>query len=93
MNDDSAAQHCRSFAKEGCHVHKISPQHLLKRLCSASCGLERPYVDHDGSKHCMLDAAALSSSSDGRQEVFQARELKNEYFNDVQSHRGRLLDA
>lgn len=93
MNDDSAAQHCRSFAKEGCHVHKISPQHLLKRLCSASCGLERPYVDHGGSKHCMLDAAALGSSSDGRQEVFQARELKNEYFNDVQSHRGRLLDA
>lgn len=90
MNDDSAAQHCLRLAKQGCHVHKISPQHLLKRLCSASCGLERPYVDQDGSKHCVLDTAALGGSSDGHQE---ARELKNEYFNDAQSHRGRLLDA
>lgn len=63
-----------------------------RNICSSDCA-QRPYVDHDGSKHCMLDAAALGSSSDGHQEVFQARELKNEYFNDAQSHRGRLLDA
>lgn len=44
-------------------------------LSTVPCGLEHPYGDQDGSKHFLLDDAALGSSWDGHQEVFQAQDL------------------
>lgn len=57
VTDDSPAQHCISLGKEGCHVHKISPQclrFLSHNICSNDC--------EKHSAQCLVDSSVHMST-------------------------------